>query len=330
MYTKNKSIQERLWIEGESSLKDIIALVKKAELSERCAKITLAQDKNFEEVVAKVSDRKHNKWSMDKRDNDFKKEKNQTFAKNQKYNIVYFRSAVEKNTTKYYFGFRNVRACRLNRQYYQLEVNPCSGPTGTHTKGSGALPEHRRERCATRTRFCGEPFCGRGAKAPVLGREALQERAAARRGTCRCYIPQDRTAVRGTRGKQRGDRQRSSSCGRSEGRGLGQDPRLLEGPLESSVRGQRPLSKEEGSHRRRSYCTQRWCSARVLVLAPERGTQALDPVSWEGKRQDSVLLQKTRRCCGDLAANTWCCCSKEGARWGSAAVGGGGAELWCQ
>ncbi|KAJ1171087.1 hypothetical protein NDU88_002958 [Pleurodeles waltl] len=205
-----------------------------------------------------------------------------------------------------------------------------SGPTGTHTKGSGALPEHRRERCATRTRFCGEPFCGRGAKAPVLGREALQERAAARRGTCRFYIPQDRTTVRGTRGKQRGDRRRSSSCGRSEGRGLGQDPRLLEGPLESSVRGQRPLSKEEGSHRRRSYCTQRWCSARVLDLAPERGTQALDPVSWEEKRQDSVLLQKTRRCCGDLAANTWCCCSKEGARWGSAAVGGGGAELWCQ
>ncbi|KAJ1186200.1 hypothetical protein NDU88_002983 [Pleurodeles waltl] len=87
MYTKNKSIQERLWIEGKSSLKDIIALVKKAELSERCAKITLAQDKNFEEVVAKVSDRKHNKWSMDKRDNDFKKEKNLTFAKNQKSNM---------------------------------------------------------------------------------------------------------------------------------------------------------------------------------------------------------------------------------------------------
>ncbi|KAJ1101885.1 hypothetical protein NDU88_006949 [Pleurodeles waltl] len=87
MYTKNKSIQERLWIEGESSLKDIIALVKKAELSERCAKITLAQDKKSEEVVAKVDDRKHNKWSMDKRDNDFKKEKNHTFAKNQKSNM---------------------------------------------------------------------------------------------------------------------------------------------------------------------------------------------------------------------------------------------------
>ncbi|KAJ1110615.1 hypothetical protein NDU88_007965 [Pleurodeles waltl] len=87
MYTKNKSIQERLWIEGESSLKDIIALVKKAELSERCAKITLAQDKKSEEVVAKVNDRKRNKESMDKRDNDFKKEKYHTFATSQKSNM---------------------------------------------------------------------------------------------------------------------------------------------------------------------------------------------------------------------------------------------------
>lgn len=35
--TKNKGIQDRLWIEGESSLRDVIALVKKkkAELSDR-------------------------------------------------------------------------------------------------------------------------------------------------------------------------------------------------------------------------------------------------------------------------------------------------------
>ncbi|KAJ1127311.1 hypothetical protein NDU88_005714 [Pleurodeles waltl] len=80
MYTKNKSIQERLWIEGKSSLKDIIALVKKAELSERCAKITLAEDKKSEEIIAKVNDWKHKKVSMDKRDNYFTQEKNYTFA----------------------------------------------------------------------------------------------------------------------------------------------------------------------------------------------------------------------------------------------------------
>ncbi|KAJ1161347.1 hypothetical protein NDU88_001834 [Pleurodeles waltl] len=63
MYTKNKTKQERLWMEGEANLKDIIAMVKKAELSERCAKVTLAQDKKTVEVVGKVSDGKKKKGS---------------------------------------------------------------------------------------------------------------------------------------------------------------------------------------------------------------------------------------------------------------------------
>lgn len=45
MYAKNKGIEQRLWAERVSSLKDIMAVLKKAELPERCAMATLSQEK---------------------------------------------------------------------------------------------------------------------------------------------------------------------------------------------------------------------------------------------------------------------------------------------
>lgn len=37
MHTVNTSVQEKLWVSGEEPLQDIIAIVKRAELSKRCA-----------------------------------------------------------------------------------------------------------------------------------------------------------------------------------------------------------------------------------------------------------------------------------------------------
>lgn len=59
MCTKNKNIQDRLWIEGEAPLKDIITLVKKAELSERCAKAASPATEGV--FVSKISNDKKGK-----------------------------------------------------------------------------------------------------------------------------------------------------------------------------------------------------------------------------------------------------------------------------
>ncbi|KAJ1140513.1 hypothetical protein NDU88_006864 [Pleurodeles waltl] len=54
MQASNSSIQDNLWAKGESSLQEIIDIVKRAELTGRCAKEILNENKSDESIVARV------------------------------------------------------------------------------------------------------------------------------------------------------------------------------------------------------------------------------------------------------------------------------------
>lgn len=55
MHTVNTSIQEKLWVNGDSPLNEIIAMVKKAELSKRCAEAAKL-DKYNKATICKVGE----------------------------------------------------------------------------------------------------------------------------------------------------------------------------------------------------------------------------------------------------------------------------------
>ncbi|KAJ1218673.1 hypothetical protein NDU88_006250 [Pleurodeles waltl] len=57
MHCNNQSIQERLWINGDSPLDEILAIVRKAEISERCFSELKSVEKN-EDGIYKVTNRK--------------------------------------------------------------------------------------------------------------------------------------------------------------------------------------------------------------------------------------------------------------------------------
>ncbi|KAJ1144517.1 hypothetical protein NDU88_010815 [Pleurodeles waltl] len=55
MHTRDPAIQERLWINGDAELDDILAIVRKAELSSRSAKAVKTENKEFmEDTVNKI------------------------------------------------------------------------------------------------------------------------------------------------------------------------------------------------------------------------------------------------------------------------------------
>ncbi|KAJ1159655.1 hypothetical protein NDU88_000160 [Pleurodeles waltl] len=55
MHTRDPAIQERLWINGDAELDDILAIVRKAELSSRSAKAVKTETKEFgESTVNKI------------------------------------------------------------------------------------------------------------------------------------------------------------------------------------------------------------------------------------------------------------------------------------
>ncbi|KAJ1108933.1 hypothetical protein NDU88_006303 [Pleurodeles waltl] len=55
MHTRDPAIQERLWINGDAELDDILAIVRKAELSSRSAKAVKTETKEFgEDTVNKI------------------------------------------------------------------------------------------------------------------------------------------------------------------------------------------------------------------------------------------------------------------------------------
>ncbi|KAJ1190047.1 hypothetical protein NDU88_006786 [Pleurodeles waltl] len=60
MHCNNQSIQERLWINGDSPLDEILALIRKAEISERCFSELKSTEKN-EDSIFKVTNRKSGK-----------------------------------------------------------------------------------------------------------------------------------------------------------------------------------------------------------------------------------------------------------------------------
>ncbi|KAJ1174408.1 hypothetical protein NDU88_006230 [Pleurodeles waltl] len=60
MHCNNQSIQERLWINGNSPLDDILAIVRKAEISERCIS-ELKSTEESEDGIYKVTNRKARK-----------------------------------------------------------------------------------------------------------------------------------------------------------------------------------------------------------------------------------------------------------------------------
>ncbi|KAJ1171881.1 hypothetical protein NDU88_003738 [Pleurodeles waltl] len=57
MHNNNQSIQERLWINGDSSLEEIVAIVRKAENSERCVSELKSTERSFDNVC-KINNRR--------------------------------------------------------------------------------------------------------------------------------------------------------------------------------------------------------------------------------------------------------------------------------
>ncbi|KAJ1197565.1 hypothetical protein NDU88_001422, partial [Pleurodeles waltl] len=60
MHARNQSIQERLWINGDTPLEDVLAIIRKAEILGRCATELKPPDKE-EGGVYKVNNRKSEK-----------------------------------------------------------------------------------------------------------------------------------------------------------------------------------------------------------------------------------------------------------------------------
>ncbi|KAJ1195021.1 hypothetical protein NDU88_004304 [Pleurodeles waltl] len=70
MRAANRSIQDTLWAEGESPLQDVIDIVKRAELTGRCAKAVLSEEQKKEEentTVARVKKPKPHQRQIDKK-----------------------------------------------------------------------------------------------------------------------------------------------------------------------------------------------------------------------------------------------------------------------
>ncbi|KAJ1209816.1 hypothetical protein NDU88_005188 [Pleurodeles waltl] len=57
MHARNQSIQERLWINGDAPLEDVLAIIRKAEISGRCATELKSSDKEDCSVL-KINNRK--------------------------------------------------------------------------------------------------------------------------------------------------------------------------------------------------------------------------------------------------------------------------------
>lgn len=76
MLTSNKRVQERLWAMGDGTLSKVLAVVRKAEISVRCAKAALEESKGKEEVCV-VQEKKMSKGSNRKaeREREFKQDR---------------------------------------------------------------------------------------------------------------------------------------------------------------------------------------------------------------------------------------------------------------
>ncbi|KAJ1088687.1 hypothetical protein NDU88_001843, partial [Pleurodeles waltl] len=61
MQSSNSNVQDNLWAKGESSLQEVIDIVKRAELTGRCAKEVLNENKREETIIARVKGKKHTK-----------------------------------------------------------------------------------------------------------------------------------------------------------------------------------------------------------------------------------------------------------------------------
>ncbi|KAJ1211510.1 hypothetical protein NDU88_006868 [Pleurodeles waltl] len=55
VHSNNQSIQERLWINGDSPLEEIVAIVRKAEISERCVSELRATEKSVDSVYKVIN-----------------------------------------------------------------------------------------------------------------------------------------------------------------------------------------------------------------------------------------------------------------------------------
>ncbi|KAJ1218945.1 hypothetical protein NDU88_006516 [Pleurodeles waltl] len=61
MQSSNSNVQDNLWAKGESSLQEVIDIVKRAELTGRCAKEVLNENKREETIIARVKEKKKTK-----------------------------------------------------------------------------------------------------------------------------------------------------------------------------------------------------------------------------------------------------------------------------
>ncbi|KAJ1186717.1 hypothetical protein NDU88_003498 [Pleurodeles waltl] len=61
MQSSNSNVQDNLWAKGESSLQEVIDIVKRAELTGRCTKEVLNENKREETIIARVKEKKHTK-----------------------------------------------------------------------------------------------------------------------------------------------------------------------------------------------------------------------------------------------------------------------------